>query len=182
LTNKRVTQEIAKAVEKSTKARKSADARWGCERISERNAIQQPQPQPIQNTSARTHAKKSAPEGFETWWKTYPRKRDKPRALKIWLSAGLEETAESLIVALQNQIAHDAQFQDKKYIPYAATYLNGERWNDEVDTASVELRETGAGKNRAELEKWARDSSEFLAVDEPDVSRGVVIDLRHGSE
>lgn len=47
---------------------------------------------------------------FDAWWKLYPRKQDKKKALAAWTKQGCEKNAESLIEALKNQIANDAQY------------------------------------------------------------------------
>lgn len=70
--------------------------------------------------------------GFEEFWQAYPRKADKPRALKAWKK--LKPNAE-LRQVLLNALGHhkqSAQWQKERgrYIPYPATWLNGRRWED----------------------------------------------------
>lgn len=77
---------------------------------------------------------------FTKFYKAYPKKQGKQDALKAWtkrpeLSNSLFET---VMAALQKQkeappwkewIAKN----DKRYIPYPAKWLNGARWEDEVE-------------------------------------------------
>ena len=74
------------------------------------------------------------PEGFETFWKTYPRKTAKANALKAW--AKLKPNAELISKIMQSVAYHclcaDWLKDDGQYIPHPATWLNGKRWEDEL--------------------------------------------------
>ena len=71
-----------------------------------------------------------APERFAGFWKVYPRGEDKQAAIRAW--DRLRPDA-ALIAdmgrALLRQIA--ACEDPKHYMPYASTWLNGRRWEDE---------------------------------------------------
>jgi hypothetical protein len=73
--------------------------------------------------------------GFETFWVAYPRKIAKPAALKAWKSAIKSKTFPGIekVVAAINQQKTWQQWSTNngKYIPYATTWINQERWNDE---------------------------------------------------
>jgi hypothetical protein len=71
-------------------------------------------------------------EMFTQFWCAYPKKRDKERAQKIFLR--IKPSAElfaQMMNALESQIK-SKQWQDRQYIPYPSTWLNGKRWEDEV--------------------------------------------------
>ena len=72
---------------------------------------------------------------FETFWKEYPRKTgkgDAKRAFKKALQKGA--TLESLVSAVRRQKCGSQWTRDGgQYIPHPATWLNQERWEDEVD-------------------------------------------------
>lgn len=73
-------------------------------------------------------------EGFETFWKLYPRKVSKAPAEKAWLK--LNTTPELLAVML-TALARQATSIDwlksgGQFIPHPATWLNGKRWEDEL--------------------------------------------------
>jgi hypothetical protein len=70
-------------------------------------------------------------ERFEEWWKCYPKKVGKLAAQKKWRVKKLDAQADILIADAANRIANDSQWIGG-YIPHPTTYLNGERWNDEI--------------------------------------------------
>lgn len=65
---------------------------------------------------------------FETWWKAYPRKKAKPNARKAWTKARSKASVQVLTDGLDL-----LDRSNPKFIPHGATWLNGERWNDEPD-------------------------------------------------
>jgi len=184
ISNPRLTKELSQANEKSRKAAKSVNKRWGYERTYQRNTDQISDNRLLLRNSAQTKKTHANLEGFDRWWKTYPRKVDKPRAVKVWQAKKLESRADELISVLANQVAHERQWQDRQFIPYPATYLNGERWNDEIDTGNPEQPRNETNYERAQrtLEQWESDSSTVLENDGADVPGDVVVRLRSGTE
>lgn len=77
-----------------------------------------------QKAAARTQ---EPPAGFLRFWQAYPRKIDKQDALGAWSKHGLEKEADQILAALAPWKACD-QWQDEKFIPHAATFLNKHRW------------------------------------------------------
>ena len=80
-------------------------------------------------------------DDFDSWWKVYPRKLAKADARKAWKqTAPIRPPAADLIKAVIVACRTDAWIEaGGKYIPYAATWLRGERWADvhEIDLADV---------------------------------------------
>lgn len=78
-------------------------------------------------------------EAFEVFWKLYPNKKSKKDARKAWEK--LKPSAElrlMLMTALGNhRISRDWTKDDGQYVPMASTWLNGERWTDELVPASA---------------------------------------------
>lgn len=70
---------------------------------------------------------------FEDWWKVYPKKVGKKLSRKIWVRDKLDLKADELIAKLEIQVKMCARYQNRQYIPDPATYLNGERWDDEIE-------------------------------------------------
>lgn len=72
---------------------------------------------------------------FETFWKEYPRKTGKGAAKRAFEKALLKGvTIESLVTAVRRQKCGSQWTRDGgQYIPHPATWLNQERWEDEVD-------------------------------------------------
>jgi hypothetical protein len=84
--------------------------------------------------------KKDSCAGFDRFWAAYPKKRSIAQARKAWAKIGPNNGMVDLILASVE--AHKKSFEWTKeagqFIPYPATFLNGELWRDQVDT-------TGAG-------------------------------------
>jgi uncharacterized protein YhdP len=71
--------------------------------------------------------------GFDLFWSRYPRRVAKGDARKAWakLNPSPQLCAE-ILAALEWQREQDGwQKDDGQYIPYPASYLRGERWEDE---------------------------------------------------
>ncbi|MBD1586713.1 helix-turn-helix domain-containing protein [Pseudomonas typographi] len=73
-------------------------------------------------------------EGFDQFWKLYPKKRSLKDAKKAWAKLKPDaELRQTLITALGRQrLQHDWTKSDGQYVPLASTWLNGEKWNDDV--------------------------------------------------
>ena len=90
-----------------------------------------------------------AQAAFETFWKLYPRKTAKDNARKAF--AKLDLTPE-LLAQIMESLAKHATCQswlkdDGQFIPHAATWLNGKRWNDEVKSAANVHHFPGASRH-----------------------------------
>jgi hypothetical protein len=72
-------------------------------------------------------AAKAADELFEKFWKVYPRKDSKKKARMAWNKLTKAEKEKAITDAPARYDGVQRQF-----IPMAPTYLNGERWNDEL--------------------------------------------------
>ena len=70
---------------------------------------------------------------FVRFWDAYPRKVDKPRAVRAWEKLGLENcSVESVMAGLQAAKFCEQWVRDGgRFIPHPATWLNGRRWEDE---------------------------------------------------
>ena len=76
---------------------------------------------------------------FESFWKIYPKHQDKKKAKQKFLKLCTNEKEYKAIMnGLRNVLPVWAK-KDTKYIPMPTTWLNGERWNDEVDLHMEEL-------------------------------------------
>lgn len=81
------------------------------------------------------------PPGFDRFWSNYPRRVGKKDAIKAWRKANPDESLVDLIVASVERWKRSDQWTKDKgqFIPYPATFLRGERWNDN-DLTDVSLR------------------------------------------
>lgn len=72
---------------------------------------------------------------FDSFWSNYPKKKSKPQALKAWLKMKpSDELANQIIESVKRSANHDRDWlkDGGTYIPFPATYLNGQRWEDEI--------------------------------------------------
>lgn len=104
-------------------------------------SLYQPEPYPEsegkkEETSNEVSVRAMAESGeFDAIWNAYPRKVGKGAARKAWAkarkSAGFEEIARG--IAAFSAVAGNT---DQQFIPHLATWLNGERWNDDQSHAA----------------------------------------------
>jgi len=81
-------------------------------------------------------------DGFEEFWKTYPRKVGKAAAEKAWSKAKGVELATILQAIERARSTEQWQKDGGQFIPYPATWLNEGRWDDELPASqSVSLLE-----------------------------------------
>ena len=68
---------------------------------------------------------------FDQLWEMYPRKVGKGQARKAYLAASKKIDFFDLLPKLEAYVS-TLDGKDKQYMPHLATWLNGERWADEV--------------------------------------------------
>lgn len=73
----------------------------------------------------------AADDAFDQFWNVYPRKIDKGHARKAWAAAIKKTTPES-IIAKATLFADLSAGKEDQFIAYPSTWLNGERWEDEI--------------------------------------------------
>ena len=85
-------------------------------------------------------------EGFARFWSLYPRKQDKVKARKAFDDiAPDEQLLTAMLDAIERQ-KHSPQWTKDggQYIPLAATWLHGQRWEDEGIEECPRERESGS--------------------------------------
>ena len=94
-------------------------------------------------TEKNSRASRSGREGlngaFTAFWSAYPRKKSKGHAEKAWLKIKPDEQLASQIIAAVGRAttSDDWTREGGKFIPHPATWLNGERWEDEIEAVEV---------------------------------------------
>lgn len=77
----------------------------------------------------------TADEAFEqVFWPEYPRKIAKVKALKAWRALHLKNNDQEALDAIMAGLERACKrwnIKEKEFIPYAATWINGRRWEDE---------------------------------------------------
>ena len=83
----------------------------------------------------------SEDENFELFWSIYPKKRSKGTAKKAFDKA-LKKTPFDTIMDKLALLKNTPEWtkKDGEYIPYPATWLNAEGWNDEVRDGNDNLK------------------------------------------
>lgn len=72
---------------------------------------------------------------FENFWNTYPKKLAKQQALKAWEKLNPDDNLTNTILEAISKFSKTSAWQkdNGQFIPYPATFLNGRRWEDEVE-------------------------------------------------
>lgn len=85
------------------------------------------------NTDINTVVNKKVNTFFAEFWKAYPRKTNKSFAEKVFAKLKVDQV---LLTKMLNAIAVQNKTvwkdKDQQYIPHPSTWLNGQRWEDEV--------------------------------------------------
>jgi len=87
------------------------------------------------NTDSDKTGEAESDYNFNSFWMLYPKKTAKQQALKAWLKIKPDnELFHQILSALELQ-KQSVQWQKDggQFIPYPATWLNGERWKDEIN-------------------------------------------------
>jgi hypothetical protein len=74
---------------------------------------------------------------FDLFWKNYPRKVAKKKAIQIWNSLNLGNGPFQKIMNSLENYKRTEQWQDVTKIPHPTTWLNQERWEDEILTPEI---------------------------------------------
>ena len=80
-------------------------------------------------------AKERGMEEFEMFWKAYPRKVAKAEARKAWnQTQATRPDLETILKAIKGASQTEQWMRGNgQFIPHAATWLRGERWEDEFE-------------------------------------------------
>lgn len=84
-------------------------------------------------SNANTNSEKIGqnPSGFDRFWSAYPKRVKRKTAEEIWKRKKLEIRTDELLADIAQRLAEDRRWRDG-FIPDPTTYLNQERWDDEV--------------------------------------------------
>ena len=85
-------------------------------------------------TSKKIHG---LPPGFAPFYNAFPKKKDRSKAEKAWkkLNPSPELQKEIMAAVLRQKETEDGKTDGGRYIPYPSTWLNGRRWEDEIQEA-----------------------------------------------
>jgi hypothetical protein len=74
--------------------------------------------------------KKQSIRAFDEFWALYPKKKSKKPALEKFIKL----TPEKQKLAIERLKLRPFRFDEEKYIPLPSTFINQERWEDEIAT------------------------------------------------
>ena len=87
-------------------------------------------------TNNKTNKENILKEMFDEFWQEYPKKMAKPVAYKSFIKIkNLNEIFSKIIEDVKKR-KNSKEWKDKQFIPYPATYLNQERWNDVIENTN----------------------------------------------
>lgn len=94
------------------------------------------------SSNSNSNNKEIVLERFDRFWSAYPRKVSKKKAMEAWMKlAPSEELTRKIIAAVKARAQmKDWQKEDGAFIPHPATYLNQERWTDQVGISKPEIK------------------------------------------
>lgn len=68
---------------------------------------------------------------FDLFWSVYPRHIGKGQARRAWFAA-VKLAEPDVIIEAAKLFAQAMESKEMRYIPYPSTWLNGERWEDDL--------------------------------------------------
>lgn len=78
-------------------------------------------------------AREKTPEGFDAFWQEVPRKVAKATAVRAYRKA-LKSASPDVLKNAMRGYARSVQGKEEQFVVHPATWLNGERWNDQPHT------------------------------------------------
>ena len=105
---------------------------WRHKRIdSELQMLQSINSKKAQGAQSRWDEKTLKLDGFDEFWRAYPNKKDKQKAMRAWSKH--RPDLKKVLSAVKTQSKSDQWTkEDGRFIPLPTTWLNGHRWEDEL--------------------------------------------------
>ncbi len=115
---------------------------------------------------------------FDEFWSIYPIKREKKKARDKWKAKRLDAIADQLIADVRNRIKSDEQWL-RGFAPHATTYLNGERWEDELSGRANARAgpQHQPGKQFQGIQAIQRLRDEYRNDERPDSDANAAVDV-----
>ena len=90
---------------------------------------------PETETETETYSLAHLNARFDVFWKEYPKKKSKGQAKKTWkkIKPGKQLLETMLSTIKQAKTSEEWTKENGQFIPYPATWLNAEGWNDEYE-------------------------------------------------
>lgn len=114
---------------------------------------------------------------FDSFWNLYPRRVAKRDAEKAWARLSAEQQFAALSALPIHVRYWQAAGTSKEYLPYPASWINGERWSDELEmpaapeeaqwwksTSGIEAKARQLGITPRAGEDWHSLKARILAL------------------
>lgn len=98
-----------------------------------------PTPSPSPATNSEQNQSTDVDEVFDDFWTIYPRREGKGAARKAWAKA-LKQIPANELLPIVRSFSVRVHGTEPRFIPFPATWLNQERWADEVNDQQAEAR------------------------------------------
>jgi hypothetical protein len=72
---------------------------------------------------------------FDVFWGIYPRRLARKDAEKAWSRIAMNKQTDVIEAVKKHAALWRQQGTEKQFIPYPASWLRGERWQDEIELA-----------------------------------------------
>lgn len=115
-------------------------------------------PSSIPSPAAIASSKEIYPPEYESFWKNYPRKKEKKDAFFTWETLNQKQKEEVIIAAKNYADEMEAENEEIKYIKLPKTFLNKkkERWKDYLEPFEKERKD----KRSPRLKKFLEEEDE----------------------
>lgn len=95
---------------------------------------------PDTDTEADTEKRQATPDGFDDFWRAYPKKVAKPAAIRAFRSAKVNGNLPEVLTHIRSMATSESWTKSGgQFVPNPSTYLNQRRWEDEgsAEPASI---------------------------------------------
>lgn len=169
LRHERCDSEIEKLLKYSERQSATAKRRHSHGTATAMPRARAPQPQPQYKDKESLYSAE-----FESFWNVYPLKKDKGHAAKAYNAATKKGIShDELILGAGAYARHiDATITPTRFIAHASTWINGERWRDDL-AVKLDTRDKPSNTDRAiaALHRAGVENGDGFAV-QPDGFRG----------
>lgn len=130
------------------------------------------------NTLLNTNVQKIAQDQFDEFWKLYPNRKNKKGSKAKFLKLTKDKNFDfDLIMSqLQKQVNHVDWIKDNgRYVPLPTTWLNNEKWNDEINDNFSNTPQTKQDEKQALFDKWNREIAEEEANEKNNIKSDAIV-------
>ena len=191
ITNKRVEEEIERANIRAKVSRENGlqggrpKTNWvslglakpNLEKSSPDSRLQTPDNANSQSKPIAQKPGESELFGFKVFWDAYPKRVGKPAARRAWLSKVKDDSRYPEVIAGLEQWKASEQWREIQFVPYPATFLNQQRWQDQVPSGGI----NGKSKSEERSER-VRAAAEAVFGTTGPMGRALRGELRQGAD